>query len=421
MGVGIALVAALVAPRAVAGSLVILALVLALPLRPEFWRDRAWPLPAAMLALAAFGGYIAINALWSINRGEAYGKVLFVFVAATLVWLAVAGIADLARAQLERIAKAALVAVAIGAAYLCIEVVSNQAIKRTVMALVPLLQLESTKHMRVVDGRVVAINEYVLNRNMAVLVLLLGPALLLVQSLLSAAVARIGAASLLAVTALALFKSEHETSMLALIFAGITFAGMSLAPTAMRRLVYAGWITATLLVVPIAAASYAAGLHQAQWIPQTGRNRIILWGFTAKEVRAAPILGTGVASTKELDLRAEATAIQPADHTYPLRTGRHSHNIFLQTWYELGAVGAFLLLGIGLAALSVLTRLPRAHEPYALASFVSAVIIGCFSWGMWQTWFIAAYAVWAVLLVLALATADRRRDAAVACPLEHPR
>ncbi len=411
MGVGIALGAVLVAPRAAAGSLVILAAVFGLPLLAERWRDRLWPLPAVMLALAAFGGYIAINALWSVNRGEAYGKVLFVFVAAALVWLAIAGIAQLARAQLERLAKVAMVAIALGAVYLFIEVFSNQAIKRVVMGLAPFIQLESTKHVRVVDGRVAAIGEYVLNRNMAVLVLLLVPALLLIQSLLSTIGARVAAAVLLAITTMALFKSEHETSMLALIFAGGTFAGMSLAPTAMRRLVYAGWIIATLLVVPIAAVSYAAGLHQAQWIPQTGRNRIILWGYTAKEVRAAPILGTGVASTKELDSRAEATAIQPADHTYPLRTGRHSHNIFMQTWYELGAVGAFLLLGIGLAALSVLTRLPRAHEPYALASFVSAVIIGCFSWGMWQTWFIAAYALWAVLLALAVALADRRRDA----------
>ena len=413
MGVGIALAAALVAPRAAAGSLVILALVLALPMLAERRRDRVWPLPAVMFVLAAFGGYIAINALWSINRGEAYGKVLFVFVAATLAWLAITGISHLARAQLERLAKVAIVAIALGAFYLFVEVVSNQAIKRAVMVVAPFVQLESGKHMRVVDGRVAAIHEYVLNRNMAVLVLFLGPALLLIQSLLSAVGARIGAAALLAITALALFKSEHETSMLALIFAGVTFAGMSLAPTTMRRLVFAGWITATLLVVPIAAASYAAGLHQAPWIPQTGRNRIILWGFTAKEVRAAPILGTGVASTKELDSRAGAIAVQPADHTYPLRTGRHSHNIFMQTWYELGAVGAFLLLGIGLAALSLLTRLPRAHEPYAMASFVSAVIIGCFSWGMWQTWFMATYAVWAVVLALALATADRRRDAAV--------
>ena len=411
MGVGIALGAVLVAPRAAAGSLVILAAVFGLPLLAERWRDRLWPLPAVMLALAAFGGYIAINALWSVNRGEAYGKVLFVFVAAALAWLAIAGIAQLARAQLERLAKVAMVAIALGAVYLFIEVFSNQAIKRVVMGLAPFIQLESTKHVRVVDGRVAAIGEYVLNRNMAVLVLLLVPVLLLIQSLFSTVGARVAAAVLLAITTMALFKSEHETSMLALIFAGGTFAGMSLAPTAMRRLVYAGWIIATLLVVPIAAVSYAAGLHQAQWIPQTGRNRIILWGYTAKEVRAAPILGTGVASTKELDSRAEATAIQPADHTYPLRTGRHSHNIFMQTWYELGAVGAFLLLGIGLAALSELTRLPRAHEPYALASFVSAVIIGCFSWGMWQTWFIAAYALWAVLLALALALADRRRDA----------
>ena len=415
-GIAVAIAVFLLAPRAAAGTLVILAALLGLPSILDGRRDRLWPLSLVMFLIAGFGAYLVVNALWAVDRSEAYGKVLFFAVAAILSWLAIVGLSQLTREHLEKISKAALAAIALGALYLCIEVVSNQAIKRATMWLMPFLQLEATKHLRIVDGRVAAIGEYVLNRNMAVLVLVLGPALLLVRALLPSGAARMAGLAFVAATVLAVFRSEHETSMLALAFAAVTFWGMQFAPAAMRRLVLAGWITATLLVVPISLASYAAGLHQAQWIPQTGRNRIILWGFTAREVIAAPFFGTGVASTKELDGRAAATAIQPADHTYPLRTGRHSHNIFMQTWYELGAIGAGVLMSIGLAVLSLLSRLSRAHEPYALASFVSVVIIGCFSWGMWQTWFMAAYAVWAVLLALALTMADRQADAAVSQP-----
>ena len=49
-----------------------------------------------------------------------------------------------------------------------------------------------------------------------------------------------------------------------------------------------GWITATLLVVPIATYSYERGeLHFASWLPHTARQRIILWGYTAEQVPKA--------------------------------------------------------------------------------------------------------------------------------------
>ena len=80
----------------------------------------------------------------------------------------------------------------------------------------------------------------------------------------------------------------------------------------------------------------------------------------------------------------------------------------MQTWYELGAVGALLLMATGLAVLAALRRLPRLQLPYAYATFVAATIVGCFSWGLWQTWFMAAYGVAAVLLALAVEVAERR-------------
>ena len=123
--------------------------------------------------------------------------------------------------------------------------------------------------------------------------------------------------------------------------------------------------------------------------------------------RKAPLLGVGVASTKELDEARAPVAEKPADFTYPLRTGRHSHNVFMQTWYELGAAGAVLLLALGLAAIRTLARLPVRNQPFAFAGFVSAVLIGSFSWGIWQTWFLAAYGIWAVMLGLALKGARR--------------
>lgn len=166
-------------------------------------------------------------------------------------------------------------------------------------------------------------------------------------------------------------------------------------------------MAATLLVVPIAVASYSADLHQTKWIPKTGQARIILWSVTAVNVMEAPLFGVGVAATKALDERVADQSEQREGHAYPQRTGRHAHNIFMQTWYELGAVGPVILLGLGLLILRHLFRLTDAVQPYAIASFVSAAIIGAFSWGIWQTWFMAAFGIWALLLMLILEAARR--------------
>ena len=412
LAAGIAAALVLVAPRGAAVALVVLAVVLAvltgvLAKGWPHWTAEAWPPSGAWLLVAAFGTYIALNATWSVHRVEAFGKVLFYGFAAVLAAAAISCLPRVGRKPLEQVAWAVLAAVGLGTAYLLAEVLLDQGIARAVATWLPLVRPDP-KHATIVDGKVVAIGGYVLNRNLAVLCLLLFPALLMARALLPRPAALALGIVLALGTVVAAFNSQHETSMLALVFAGAAFVGLWLVPALTRNAVLAGWLAATLLVVPIALASYAAGLHQAGWIPETGRNRIILWNVTGREVARAPLLGVGVASTRELDERVAPTAARPEGHSYPLRTGRHAHNVFMQTWYELGAVGALLLMGLGLAVLAALRRLPRGQLPYAHATFVAATIVGCFSWGMWQTWFMAAYAVTAVLLALALEVAERR-------------
>lgn len=243
---------------------------------------------------------------------------------------------------------------------------------------------------------------------MAALCLVLGPVLLMLRTLVNARRAPIAGLALVAVSLIAVLKSEHETSMIAMVLACVAFAGMMLSAPAMRKIITTGWVIATLLVVPLVTLAYQQQLHFAEWLPLTARNRVILWGYTAGEVAKSPILGIGVASTKALDKANADKAIQPPGYTYPLRTAQHAHNIFLQTWYELGAIGAALLLTLGLCALAVMSRLPKRDQALAFASFVAAVVIGSFTWGLWQTWFMAAYGIWAVLLAIALEGARRQ-------------
>jgi O-antigen ligase len=78
----------------------------------------------------------------------------------------------------------------------------------------------------------------------------------------------------------------------------------------------------------------------------------------------------------------------------------HSHCIYLQTWFELGAVGALLLTAFGLSVIAAIGRLAPRTQPYAYATFASSAAMAAVSYGMWQAWFITSFALTAVLCVL---------------------
>lgn len=403
-----ALTLVVLVPRAnvLALALLIVAVVLAAgqTLRPSALAR----LSAVGIAGLAFGGWALLAVTWAVDRTEAASKALTLLAIVVAVQAGANAAAAAGPAPRRAMSRAAVLVALAGASFLLIEVLLGQPIHRLVFKLAPFLRPDP-KHLRLAaDGSVLGINPYVLNRHLGAFALTLLPILLMAARYFGGGVRSGVIALLIAASGLAAVKSEHETTALALGAALVAFAGMRIAPRLMRALIVAAWVTATLLVVPIAGLAYASGLHTATWIPQTGRNRIILWSVTAQEIAKTPIRGIGPASTKELDAKAGPTAPRPEDHSYALRTGRHAHNIYMQTWYELGAVGAVLLLVLGLAGLSALRRLPASVEPFAMASFVAAAVIGAFSWGMWQAWFTAAFGLWIVLL--ATASADREHD-----------
>jgi hypothetical protein len=404
----IAIALFLLAPRAAPGLLVMLAAMPAAVAAVAGRTATAALLASLPMACLAFGGYITVNASWSADIVQAYGKVLFYWVAIVLVCLAIAGLAKMGNQTFQRLQQAIVATTAIGAGVLFFEVLSHGLIERVLFTNVPWLRPDP-KHIQILDGRVTAVGPYMLNRNIAALCLVIWPSLLMLRTLCGAPMAHHAGVALLTVAGVATLWSDHATSVIAITLGGLTFVGMGFAARVMRALIAVAWTAAALFAVPIASLAFDHQLQLAQWLPQTARNRIILWGYTAGEIRKAPLLGVGVASTREIDETRATTATHPEGYGYALRTGRHSHSIFMQTWYELGAIGAVLLLVVGLLGLRALWRLPHVDQPLAFASFVTAATIGASSWGMWQTWFMAAFGIWAVLLALALEGARRAR------------
>ena len=374
------------------------------------------PLPvASMLALAAWG---LVTVLWAADRGEAIGKVAMLAAFVLGVQMVQAVRSDLPDELLRQLVRAAFIAFAAALAFLCVEEVSGHLIKRMLITVLPWIG-PSAKHAGYANYRgtwELIYAAHLTNRNMAAIVLTLWPMLLVAWHI---RVGHMGAGerrwltplAVLAVAAAAILSSRHETSLVALVASVATFLIVRQWPRRGLEMVAVGWLAATLLVVPIAGWAFgSAGLHQASWLPHTARQRVILWGYTAQQVALRPILGVGVDSTKPLDARRGPQVETPPGYVYQLRTGPHGHNVFLQTWYELGAPGALLLCAFGLATLVAISRLTATALPAMAAAFVSATITAAFSWGMWQSWFMAAFALSAVLCLLAVEY-DRRQGA----------
>ena len=85
-----------------------------------------------------------------------------------------------------------------------------------------------------------------------------------------------------------------------------------------------------------------------------------------------------------------------------MTVGFHAHNAFLQTWYELGVVGAILLLAAGSAVIGYIGQLARNLQPFMLAEFAAFFAIAATGWGMWQSWLMALTGLAALYAVLAV-------------------
>ena len=396
-----AVIGCIAGPRAAAAFVAALAGMAALlNLREHGLRAHAFITTRVTILLLAFCGYVLVNASWSLIPRAAFGKAAILLAIVLVSQFCIYWVIRQEGEILTAVGRGFLIGYGIGALFIAIEIATEQSLARLALNTFEFLRPDSQKHHSITNGEITAIGIYDRNRSVAMLNLLFWPAAAVWSAFAPngwrwpAYVAATGC------LALATFGSAHESSKVALVVGIAVFLLCWLNLLLGRAVVLAAWTVACLLAVPIASGLYEAGLHKAEWLPRTARARVILWGYTAERYWERPILGVGVNSTREIDRRAKPTAEKPADHVYARRTGRHAHNVFVQTWFELGAIGALMLLVIGLAVLRMLARVSEACQPMCFAGFAVAMSIATFSWGMWQTWFQAAFAFTAIGLAL---------------------
>ena len=403
----------LVAPRA---SFVSLALLV-----PAAWlaadgsrlavtaRLRQLGLPFALML--AFAGWALLSVVWAADKSEALNKSLLLGGLTLVTWLAWSVLPEARGDWLGRLARTAVAAFCVCLAYLLIEEATRHQVKRLLFTLAPFLMPDG-KHIGEGAQSSLLLSDYISNRNMAALALLTWPTMLLSRGMMQPGSYPLMAGGLLALAAACAALSAHETTMIALAASALVFVLMLRFRVLGLGLVVAGWLTATLLVVPLASLAYgAAQLQTANWLPNSARQRIVIWAYAAGQVPNRPLHGVGAASTKLIDAqRGPQVEVAPGTR-YQWRSSPHSHNVYLQVWYELGAIGAGLLSAFGLAVLYAVYRLPRDVAPYAAATLVVAAIMGAFTWGLWQAWFIAAFCMGALMVRLALQAAAHVRGA----------
>ena len=401
-----------IAPRLTQAFLPLIGLVIATAAwRAHDWTARDWKAlaapNAALVGCLVLCGYVLLNASWAWNPGAGFAKAALLLGATLFVFAAGRAVTQLTEQQLQAFGPAFAAGAMLGLAYLVIETLTGGGLTRFVFNAVPALQPDDVKRITVLDGVVTEINLSMLNLAITVIMLNMWPVLLALAGFASRRRFLLVAAVFVA-TATAVFASKHSSSQVALVASTLVFAAAWQWSRLVLRALAVLWCLAFVLVLPASFLAHDAKLHEHPSVPPSHKARIILWDYTAERTLQHLWLGVGVNTTREMsaarprtkDAEDRTHTAPPKANQFPRTTGHHSHSLFLQTWFELGAVGAVLLAIAGALVILRAGNLPRTVQPYAAAAVTTFAAIAAFAWGMWQTWWICAVGLMAIYLFL---------------------
>ena len=364
---------------------------------------RAAVITRGWIALAVFIGYLALRLFPDVETDALPGLVsMAAFTALTF------GVFSLSERQNEdvqtAIAQAFLLGFGIAAALHLFELLSGFALRRLLWTWVPLFRPRLGK-IDVDGGSVRVLVPYIANQSSALLAALLWPVMLLGTLVARPRWQRLSIWLTVAMAVGAIGLSDQATSKMAVILGAAIWLAASLLPRATRPLLIALWLASTLLVLPAALLAYRGEAYDAP-LSFSAKHRVVIWGVTAEKALEHPIVGIGTGRTAALDESLSPMVKYAAGTTLPIATNRHAHNIFLQTWYETGAIGAILLLLAGLPVIAWIAGAPPRTQPLLAAAFASAVMSASFSYSLLAAWFLATFAITALFCRFAVTVAS---------------
>jgi exopolysaccharide production protein ExoQ len=330
-----------------------------------------WPrLPLRTIGIfTVFLIWCALSLIWDLNPASGARKLVDVAIMAVSLsaMLALAGRID--PQQRRRLSLVLIGGIVVGLILLAIETVFDFPLYRAVMGGTNPKLADLVESKRSVDA----------------LPLLGWPACL--------ALARLGRPWLGALLALILTvacaKLTASSATMGMVLSMLVFAGSFLSLPWMRRLLALGTVLAFILIVPVAIVGYDKGGSTASWLKHSAQHRVEIWHFAAEKTLARPLLGYGFNASRYVPNGDVVSAFQaPGKPLIPL----HPHDVFLQIWLELGAVGAVIVAAMLLMALRTVARWPVGVARFTLPGYAAGMIVAGLAFGIWQSWWMATIA-----------------------------
>lgn len=359
----------------------------------------AWPesLTARLLGAGtvAFLLWSALSALWSItpersleislsNTGTVTGAIV--------LCLYTAGAGTLA---IRRIGTAALAGIAIATILVLVELSTMAALNRLA-------------HGNRLPVEQVSIFRNYLNGSSAVFVMMIWP--------VTAALGLTGRPKLAAGAGVALFVLSFSAAASVAALAALAGAGAGIIAAFRPRLyhlLFGASVVAAALLMPLVTdilPQPVTSTTEMKVDPSTN-HRLRIWNFATERITERPLLGWGLDSSRAipggaelvpmLHLREDGKEVTYSEQNLPL----HPHNIFLQVWLELGAIGALFTAAALLAVVREVARTEGAVLRFSSAGALAAAIaFSGLSYSPWQSW-------WLCTMMFALALLGACRGA----------
>lgn len=353
---------------------------------------------AFALVLLAFAVFGALSAIWSPLPLASIGKssLLAATVLATFVCLHSRSAVP---AALLRFALLGLiVGLVLQLIIICSEVLSDQWLTRFALKHLPALRIEAGKHARFVDGQVLLMSSAELSRRIAMVTLFGAPLCYAVLVCIRSRLRWIVGLGAVIGYAVCIGLGPHQTSMIA-VSVGVCVA--LLATVRFRwavGLVSASWVLVWLLAIPGARVLYFAEIYNSTWLFRSARHRVVIWNATAEKTMDNLFFGIGADATRAV---RDMEQMWEMDGEFVRSVGSHAHNVYLQTWFELGLVGACLGMLVGLLILRKIAALSSLARVAALGQFALVATLFAASYSLWQVWLLSAVALAIVFLGLA--------------------
>jgi hypothetical protein len=191
------------------------------------------------------------------------------------------------------------------------------------------------------------------------------------------------------------FMSASESAVLALVVVVTVHLASKVSMRWTKRLVMAGSVGLVLLAPIILHGAFLLIKDSSLWTfrPGTFAVRMLLWEDALALVRAAPFFGNGVEIIRVAGVRDAATQAAQMHH--------HPHSFLLQTWVDLGLIGAVLMALCLVAVFRLIKPIEGEAASMFLSLTASILTIWAVSHGMWQSWYVGLSGIVVVFAILA--------------------